>query len=42
MPVRQLPNGKWKVDNTNTEHDTKEQAVAQMKAIYASKAKKKK
>jgi hypothetical protein len=38
MPVRKVKGG-WKVDNTKTVHKTKKKALAQLRAIKASKNK---
>lgn len=37
MPVIKTTNGKWKVQGTTTEHETKEEAEEQQRAIYAAK-----
>lgn len=40
MPVRKVKGG-WKIDNVPTIHKTKKEAQQQLKAIQASKRKKK-
>lgn len=42
MPVKQKKNGKWYVEGTKAEHDTKEKAEEQQRAIYAAKERVKK
>lgn len=38
MPIRKLPNGKWKIDNTPGTCDTREECVKRLQAIKASQS----